>query len=128
MAYCVPTPAPEECKKIKDGSGPIADPSDPHKFFMCAHGHVVGAALECGISPSNGGKMTFDPKSQVCVDGSGLKCPQSKGLFPYPGDKHKYIECGDGTATVGTCPTDLVFLPKCSTCGYEDDKTCGDGL
>ncbi|WP_280295486.1 carbohydrate-binding module family 14 protein [Nocardia abscessus] len=41
------------------------------------------------------------------LDVAAFSCPQPDGLFPYPGDVTKYVQCSNNVPTVHRCPDGL---------------------
>ncbi|XP_054152422.1 chondroitin proteoglycan 2-like isoform X1 [Oppia nitens] len=109
-------PIPPRSCKGHDPDKYFRDPDNPHIFHECSHGRWVGA----NYCP---GDLVFDEELQTCDRGGDVptvKCPEDEGLFPYPGNHHKFIECHDGYGWVLVCPGDLVFVPENKTCEYND--------
>ncbi|MFI6362496.1 carbohydrate-binding module family 14 protein [Nocardia sp. NPDC050630] len=65
-----------------------------------AAGLLLGSALTLVAASSALAEDTV-------LDIAAFNCPEPDGLFPYPGDVTKYVECSNNVATVHTCPTGL---------------------
>jgi hypothetical protein len=65
-----------------------------------AAGLLLGSALALGAASS---ALAEDTR----LDIAAFDCPEPDGLFPYPGDATKYVECSNNVATVHTCPNGL---------------------
>ncbi|MEV4240506.1 carbohydrate-binding module family 14 protein [Nocardia sp. NPDC050408] len=55
------------------------------------------------------------------LDIAAFNCPEPDGLFPYPGDVTKYVECSNNVATVHTCPTGLNWNQNGKYCDWPAD-------
>ncbi|WP_411156583.1 chitin binding peritrophin-A domain-containing protein [Nocardia abscessus] len=48
-------------------------------------------------------RLRTDIKAPV-LDVAAFSCPQPDGLFTYPGDVTKYVQCSNNVPTVHRCP------------------------
>ncbi|VDI82726.1 Hypothetical predicted protein [Mytilus galloprovincialis] len=89
----------------KDGLFP--DPLNCAYFYKCTRGTSVH--LKC--EPGN----MFDARTQTCNHKmavtcyTGVSCPDDTGLFPYPNDCFKFLNCFQGMPYVQSCPSGLAF-------------------
>ncbi|XP_033748761.1 uncharacterized protein LOC117333535 [Pecten maximus] len=93
-------------------------------FFRC--NGIVPERLRCYAGD------VFDGSTQTCNHRnsvtcySQLICPQPTGLFPYPGECRRFLNCYEGMPYVQSCPFGLIFdqnkkrclLPRETTCQY----------
>ncbi|CAG2121286.1 unnamed protein product [Medioppia subpectinata] len=110
-----PPVQPVSCKG-HPADGYFRDPLNPHIFHRCSRGKWI-AGYYCP------GNLVFDEKEQTCdrdPDVPVVKCPKPNGLFAFPGNPHKFIDCQDGIGYAITCPEDLVFSELNQTCVYND--------
>ncbi|WP_327115899.1 carbohydrate-binding module family 14 protein [Nocardia sp. NBC_01730] len=59
-----------------------------------------------------GSGLTLAAAPSALAEGTGLdvaafSCPQPNGLFPFPGDVTKYVQCSNNVPTVYKCPDGL---------------------
>ena len=120
---CAPTETPGTTKapfvKLScqghKAEGFFVDAQDPTIFHQCSHGQHI-ATFHCRSG------TIFNETEQVCVVKvkNDVQCPERVGLFPYPGNPHKFISCDEGHANVEPCAADLVFDPVKKECVYND--------
>ncbi|MGY5283475.1 carbohydrate-binding module family 14 protein [Nocardia gipuzkoensis] len=87
-----------------DASGHDAYPKETTVRLTCLLALPTVALLGSGL--------TLASSSSALAEGPGLdvaafSCPQPDGLFPYPGDVTKYVQCSNNVATVHRCPDGL---------------------
>ncbi|XP_071178918.1 uncharacterized protein [Mytilus edulis] len=89
----------------KDGL--FQDPLNCAYFYKCTRGTSVH--LKC--EPGN----MFDARTHTCNHKmavtcyTGVSCPDDTGLFPYPNDCFKFLNCFQGMPYVQPCPSGLAF-------------------
>ena len=112
MTFCTtdPTPSPIDCVNHKNFA---PDLSDAHKFYYCTNGKPVPPPVDCPTDMITGEKLVFNPIEELCEVTEIVKCPQPDGVFAYEKDKHKYIVCKGGHASVMTCPEGTIFDGSC---------------
>jgi len=120
--YCAPTSGTTKTPFVKlsctghKANGFFVDPNDPTIFHQCSHGtHIATFHCQSGT--------VFNETAQVCVVNSKIidaHCPKPEGLFIYPGNPHKFINCNGGHAFVEACAADLVFDESKQECVYND--------
>jgi hypothetical protein len=93
-------------------------------FHKCTNGHSVHLKCETG--------SMFDAKTQTCNHKeavtcyTGVSCPDATGLFPYPGDCYKFLNCFQGLPYVQSCPYRLVFDKILKRCVLSIHAICGE--
>ena len=93
-----------------------ADPSNPHYFYHCVDGRVVGNAIPCGIDRDSGEQLAFDDYEQTCVITQLVQCRTRDGDFAYPNNNQKFIKCHHGHGTVMLCAPGTVWSDLAKEC------------
>lgn len=73
-----------------------------------------------------GSALTLVATSPALAERTGLDiaavdCPEPEGLFAYPGDATKYVECSNNVPTVHTCPNGLNWNRNGQYCDWPAD-------
>lgn len=104
----------------KDGLFP--DSTNCAYFYKCTRGSSVHLKCEDGTM--------FDANTETCNHKmavscyTGVTCPGSTGLFPYPGDCYKFLNCFEGLPYVQSCPGGLVFDKIVKRCLLPNQALC----
>ncbi|XP_060070990.1 uncharacterized protein LOC132550907 [Ylistrum balloti] len=99
-----------------------ADEDNCAYFFRC--NGIVPERLRCYAGD------VFDGSTQTCNHRnsvtcySQLICPRPTGLFPYPGECHRFLNCYEGMPYVQRCPLGLVFDPNKKRCLHPSETSC----
>ncbi|MEU4319656.1 carbohydrate-binding module family 14 protein [Nocardia fluminea] len=67
--------------------------------------------------------LTLVAASSALAEDTGVgiaafNCPEPDGLFPYPGDVTKYVECSNNVPTVHACPSGLNWNRHAQYCDW----------
>lgn len=52
------------------------------------------------------------------LDVAAFSCPHPDGLFPYPGDMTRYVQCSNNVPTVQRCPDGPNWNPTGQYCDW----------
>ncbi|MEV0431768.1 carbohydrate-binding module family 14 protein [Nocardia sp. NPDC050413] len=85
-----------------------------HALALSTAGLLLGPALTLvAVSPA----LAQDTGFEIAA----FNCPEPDGLFAYPGDVTKYVECSNNVATVHSCPSGLNWNQKGQYCDWPAD-------
>ncbi|MEU4414825.1 chitin binding peritrophin-A domain-containing protein [Nocardia salmonicida] len=67
--------------------------------------------------------LTLAAASSALAEDTGVgiaafNCPEPDGLFPYPGDVAKSVECSNNVSTAHTCPSGLNWNRHAQYCDW----------
>ncbi|MGM7646817.1 carbohydrate-binding module family 14 protein [Nocardia sp. JW2] len=85
-----------------------------HALALSTAGLLLGPALTLVAASS---ALAEDTGFEIAT----FSCPEPDGLFPYPGDVTKYVECSNNVPTVQTCPSGLNWNHKGQYCDWPAD-------
>ncbi|XP_053685795.1 uncharacterized protein LOC128735329 [Sabethes cyaneus] len=105
---------------------------------LFSHPNLCNAFIWCNETEANLDfcpvNHIFEVNIQFCVPGDAEKCvitPVDEicdelptGVFPYPDDCTKFVQCKDGETVVVDCQPAEVFNPRISECAPGDAETC----
>ncbi|XP_069135419.1 uncharacterized protein [Argopecten irradians] len=99
-----------------------ADDDNCAYFYRC--NGVVPERMRCYAGD------VFDGSTQTCNHRnsvtcySQLICPQPTGLFPYPGECRRFLNCYEGMPYVQRCPFGLIFDQDKKRCLHPSETKC----
>ncbi|OWF56657.1 uncharacterized protein LOC110443743 [Mizuhopecten yessoensis] len=99
-----------------------ADVNNCAYFYRCDG--IVPERLRCYAGD------VFDGSTQTCSHRnsvtcySQLVCPRPTGLFPYPGECRRFLNCYEGLPYVQSCPFGLIFDQNKKRCVLPSDTAC----
>ncbi|GFR04925.1 uncharacterized protein TNCT_464391 [Trichonephila clavata] len=66
--------------------------------------------------PDSRPQCLIDSTCVIEKDGIEITCTVASGLFPYPGDEKRFVECSNYKIEIHSCPGELTFIPTLKKC------------